>query len=938
MKGLPGPFVLDVAEDENGKLLICTNKGACSYDGTEFKILGPREGLTAPYLFHIINDSRENCFWVLASGNKVFKYKGGIFTRVFRHLDICWMDIDPLTGQKWLMNPKGQIFKCENDTATLFLMFKPDSFTLKTYLDNGFAFTFIAVGGDAFIVGTGTGFYLLSKQKQQMLPVAFFRGNTRYPREFRRSNLDILLTGNHGIYRYDRASSRVSLIYPLYQQEAIDLFEDDATGDVWLATTTGAYMFERGIIAPNRGTQFLSSYIIPSIFKDSEGLFWFGTMDNGLFNCNTHAIHYRTKGSVPAFLAKDENDVVYVVSRHGDIGRIESNRITTAGYPRQFGTDNMIWQVYSLPGNRIRMNSGISLYDYTQHTLRQAKHGEFYYCGNDWYRITEDKTVIRENGGVSQVLLTGEQIKWIDKHYPFVNWAGAPLYIDKEKRMYYFSKNDNDLYRIDFNTGKPRYKRYPIGSASTNINGLFGDSVIAICTEGKGVALLVNDSIKWINRDNGLVSDYCNKVIADGAYLWVCTNAGLSRMGLSQRGNIKSVFNFTGSNLLMNNDIKDVLPVRDSIYVASSGGVSCFSRNEGVSQQNYHCYIEKLEVNNQDTVVRSGYEFSYQQNNLNITLGQSSRQAHAGSYYRYILAPVNDVPVLIRSNIINLASLQPGSYQLFVWSRDLNGIWSAKPALLDFTIAPPFWKTVWFKLIIGLTAVCIAIGFVYAYQRRQRKKAEVEKKLIESDLRSLRLHMNPHFIFNSLTSLQSFIVTQKTAEAETYISQFSQMIRSVMSYSVVGEITLTEEVEFLKRYIELELIRFDDQFEYQVSVADEIQPDTVIIPSLLIQPLVENAIKHGLTGLNRKSSLKIHFGMEDKTLRCVVEDDGRGRSSKTAKFNKISGHISTGIKFTEERIRLLIKDDSIKPITITDLMIDGKSSGTRVVIVVPVLE
>jgi LytS/YehU family sensor histidine kinase len=239
-----------------------------------------------------------------------------------------------------------------------------------------------------------------------------------------------------------------------------------------------------------------------------------------------------------------------------------------------------------------------------------------------------------------------------------------------------------------------------------------------------------------------------------------------------------------------------------------------------------------------------------------------------------------------------------------------------------------------------IAGICVLIFLVilYSYQRRQRKKAEIDRKLVESDLRSLRLHMNPHFIFNSLSSLQSFIVTNKKDKAEEYISSFSEMIRSVMSYSISGEITLAEEVILLSQYIELELTRFEDQFSYTVSVAEDIVAGNITIPSLLIQPIVENAIKHGLTGMNRKGNLDIHFWMRGNLLYCTVEDNGRGRNNSTVKFNKVSGHVSTGIRFTEERIRLLIKDDLIQPVTVTDLVEDKKPAGTRVSIVVPVLE
>jgi hypothetical protein len=932
MDGLPGSFVYRIVEDENGKLLISTSKGLAVYNGSTFKGVGPKDGFSGIALFHYQKDTIEHCLWFISVEDKLFRYKDGKFKEMLKDQHFCWMDIDRVSGEKWLMNRQGQIFRLSGDKATLFPGFKADQRLLKEYPGNNGAVTFSALGKGTFIVGTGVGFYYVSQSGQSFLPIAIHTHRTMMlPRVFHRLNGDILLAGEEGIYRFDKTSYAVMRLLTLDKTEAGILVEDDQTGDAWLGTSKGLFRFPHGVIADKKEERYLESDNITTIFRDSEGMYWFGSRENGLFNCNTHSIHYTSIKSNVSFLGRNE-DVIYAGSRNGTLVGIEKNKVFRRTLPDGGGNVRKF----------IQLSNGLVLVMSTDPYLignKKTFHVPLDIATEqDWGRWhTKDSVIYYEWANEKKNIVNKKQLQLMFKRYPDLP-GGSPQFIDNRGALYYVA--NMTIYKFSFSDKSIKCLRFPLDCRSLNVCGMFNDNMLVVSTESKGIALLKNDSISWINTDQGLISDYCTMAKTDGSTIWVCTNAGLSRLSMARNGTVRSISNFTADNVLLKNDVTDVLPFNDSIYVSSSLGISCFPANYVVPDASYHCYIEKLEVNNHDTDVHSGYMLPYDQNNFSITLGQSSRQLKGNSWYRYMLSRDggDENPVIIKSNILNLASIEPGSYTLSVWSRNINGVWSAKPARLDFTIDPPFWKTLWFKLIVVGILACIALVILYMYQRRQRKKAEVARMLVESDLRSLRLHMNPHFIFNSLTSLQSFIVTNKTDKAEEYISSFSEVIRSVMGYSISGEITLTEEVKLLSQYIELEQIRFEDQFSYTITIEEGIIAGGTIIPSLLIQPIVENAIKHGLTGMNRKGNLDIHFEMRGNLLYCTVEDNGRGRNNATVKFNKVSGHVSTGIRFTEERIRLLIKNDSIQPVTVTDLVEGNKPVGTKVSIVIPVLE
>lgn len=285
------------------------------------------------------------------------------------------------------------------------------------------------------------------------------------------------------------------------------------------------------------------------------------------------------------------------------------------------------------------------------------------------------------------------------------------------------------------------------------------------------------------------------------------------------------------------------------------------------------------------------------------------------------------------SGIIQLSSLMPAHYAFFISVKNIDGIWS-KPLHFSMSITPPVWQTWWFMTLAGLVLLGAAVTVAFFIISRQKQQHAYKIKMAESELKSLRLYMNPHFIFNSLTSLQSFILTYQNRDAELFIAKFSKLIRSVMNFSQRGEITLEEEIGLLTNYLGLEKIRFKDHFDFNIKADPGIDVSGITIPSLLIQPFAENAIKHGFSEINlRKGILDITFSMKDDDLYCTLTDNGKGRQP----FYASPMHISSGISFTEERLRLIIQDTQKKVIQLTDLEADGKPAGLKVVIYVPIL-
>lgn len=214
----------------------------------------------------------------------------------------------------------------------------------------------------------------------------------------------------------------------------------------------------------------------------------------------------------------------------------------------------------------------------------------------------------------------------------------------------------------------------------------------------------------------------------------------------------------------------------------------------------------------------------------------------------------------------------------------------------------------------------------------------ISKKNKKIALQSLRREMNPHFIFNSLNSVNQYIAQNNELEANRFLSSYSSLMRNVMENSNKDFVPLSVEIDQLKKYLELEHQRFMDKFDYTISIDKQIDPDAVMVPNMLIQPHLENAIWHGLRYKTEKGTLTLGFTVSKQTLEVLIEDDGIGlQKSKQLKTQHQKAHQSRGISNTKERIDLL--NDIYKAginMSMTEIA-DSNTSGTRVLISVPII-
>ncbi|MEZ4758086.1 MAG: histidine kinase [Flavobacteriales bacterium] len=263
---------------------------------------------------------------------------------------------------------------------------------------------------------------------------------------------------------------------------------------------------------------------------------------------------------------------------------------------------------------------------------------------------------------------------------------------------------------------------------------------------------------------------------------------------------------------------------------------------------------------------------------------------------------------------------------------------------LPLVIVPPYWETWWFRSAVVLAALALVYAFYRIRINAIRKEASLttafNKRLADVELTALRAQMNPHFLFNALNSIRHHVLNSRPDQADKYLSKFARLIRLILDHSDQRRVTLSDELQALRLYLELEASRFDDKFSFHIHVDPSIDVDSTMIPPMLIQPYLENAIWHGLMQKDAGGELSLRIGREGQRLRIEVEDDGIGRA-KAAEIKSRSAlkKRSMGMSITQQRLAMIEKQQGIRcDVQVEDLVLsDGEPGGTRITLMIPLV-
>jgi ligand-binding sensor domain-containing protein len=476
-----------------------------------------------------------------------------------------------------------------------------------------------------------------------------------------------------------------------------------------------------------------------------------------------------------------------------------------------------------------------------------------------------------------------------------------------------------------------------------------GNLYIATST-GVYIYNLHKDTFRLYDKFDGLLSNDIECLMLDkNDILWIGSALGLNYLNL--KTNV--IQHLTETNGLANNNIGVILPFNaagDTLFIGSDNSFSLLALdNFNIERRPPKPFITGIRIANADIPfnIKEPLSVSYQQNDITFEYVGLNFNNGSQNRYKYILEGADNTwKDAQNSKYASYTNLPPGSYTFKVTAMSDGLNWSRDVATFTLIITPPWWKTLWFRVIFLL----IVSGSVYYMYRRQIKdiktreaeKTEIQKQINDLKLTALRSQLNPHFIFNVLNSIQAFILDNNPIEASRYLSKFAKLVRLVLDNSGSQFVSLNKEVELLTYFVQMESLRFSNSFQYSIEVDNEIEPSEIQIPSMMIQPHVENAIWHGLmTGRREdyKGKIWIRFKKDtEETLICEIEDNGIGRKAAGNIQQAHKEHVSKGTSLIKNRLELMkLEENYTLNIQTIDLENDqGEGIGTKVVMVLPI--
>ena len=360
-------------------------------------------------------------------------------------------------------------------------------------------------------------------------------------------------------------------------------------------------------------------------------------------------------------------------------------------------------------------------------------------------------------------------------------------------------------------------------------------------------------------------------------------------------------------------------------------------------------YIDQISVLNQPINFGTGVQSLRLKHNQNFfSIGFS---AHAYTMakevrFRYRLKDFDDWAEVTGRRFADYTNVPGGDYLFQLQAANNEGVWNDKIFELPIHIGTAFWRT-WLFRISFVVIVAFAAYSLYRYRveqvkKKQKLKSDYEKKLANIEMSALLAQMNPHFLFNSLNSIDSYIIRNESKKASEYLNNFARLMRLILQNSRSNYISLKDELEALELYMQMESLRFKNKFCYSIAVDGDVDTSSIVIPPMLIQPYVENAIWHGLMHRSNGTEglVKISISKNDDDLQCVIEDNGIGRKKAAElKAQKQTNHKrSMGMRITQDRIEIINKLYNMNAsINIYDMEDEqGNPKGTKVELTIPV--
>ncbi|MCB0401285.1 MAG: histidine kinase [Flavobacteriales bacterium] len=951
--GLAQSQVRAICQDNKGYLWIGTLGGLSKFDGVHFENFSINDGLLNNQINSIFNDSGGN-LWFGTNGG-VSYYDGHQFVNLQFKTELAENSVmaiaEDQAGNIWFATDGGGMVYYDGKELNYLV--------LPRGMDNNYIRHVVSDAQGKLWLATRNGITSIDK-------------NLTISDELKDVNATQLLIDGPVIWCSTFGDGMLQLTgdscIKLQVQDGlisnhIRAFVKRNDGSYWFAAKNGISKYMNGQFKNFTAKDGLKDPNIKCVIEDEEGNLFFGSDGGGLTKFTNEDFVCYTQddvigSNVVMSIMEDQNSNIWL-STYGDGVGV----FTSKGYflftTRDGLGNNTVWcsMLSNKPSVWVGTSNGISEFDGKTFTTYDTDDG---LNANKVYALQEDHTGRIWIGTKEGVSLLDPQTGSITNLDIARNIRA--IYIDDNDYIWFCSSDG----LVKYNVQTQNFRIYKKG------DGLPDESVMNIVKDREGnywigttngLALLKGDQFYTITVPDNYASNNINFLQLDQYNsLWIGTNFGLYQLSVKGKSEFKSTdfirySNLDGLKSLECNQNSSFIDSKNNLWFGTSYGLVKHQLSEKKSKvatprvqlKDVRLFFEKFNFSNyaKGKIPKSGLPnelvLPYNKNHLTFDFVGIYHTSPDKVKYRFKLEGFDEHwQPLTTSNFVTYSNIPSGDFTFHLSATTDMEHWSV-PVKFSFTVRPPFWFTWWFFTL----CVLVASGLVYLIVMRRRRIEDARRetqlivdksKMLSLEQQALNASMNRHFIFNALNSIQFYINRQDKISANKYLSSFAKLVRKNLDSSLENEIFLEDELDRINLYLKLEQMRFQDKFTYTVAVDPEIDPQAIKIPSMLLQPFIENSIWHGILPSNTKGHIQVDVKKDENKLVITVRDDGIGIDVSLAqKQGKKAHHDSKGMELTKGRINLISKisqkDCAIKgPYQIYDQ--NKKVAGTEVSIVI----
>lgn len=734
-------------------------------------------------------------------------------------------------------------------------------------------------------------------------------------------------TASKEMYEFDEKTFHLKRIVttPLLDSKEFLRFYNE-NNQLWIAGTRTGVSYLKKINSQEIPEIMYSDYLISDVFKDSEG--------NMMLSTFNHGVLVIPNFEIPDVLPSLDDQSVVSIEQDNDFGILMG---TLQGQLLSF--QNNQYKILSNSGKRPLQslfswpNFPYILFDDGQVKVYNKKSGEIIVVSTGSLKdatLIDDKTVcLALNTNICIMRSEGNNSfkKELSPSFKIRTYSIAKAPITNS--VFIATSGGLKILKENMSVEDVKFKNEIMFANDITVDS----KSVYVSTKNKGILVFQNDVvIQQVAPELNQKLIEIHKLVVHNNYLYTLSSEGF--VVFDKRGVV--VIQLNKVQGFATNRIFDFEIIDNQIWISHSKGVQKLSipqlKNNTVKPL---LKLSKIEVNDKlITDVSVFREFENDQRKFRFTISSPTLRNKENIKYYYKLIGYEKEWVIgnYTQNEIVYNALGPGNYT-FVVKVESRGKYSA-PISYSFSILSPLYLRWWFILGISLLVIFI-ITLIYRYQLKiQRRKSEMINELNLSKLTAIQSQMNPHFIFNALNSIQDLVLKGDIDNSYTFITKFSNLVRRTLNYSDKDFVDFEQEIKLLELYLSLEKLRFKKELDYSITIDNNAD---IMIPPLLVQPFIENALVHGLLHKEGSKKLSIHFKMEE-SLICIIEDNGVGREkAKAIKTRQRSEHESFSGKAIQKRFEILSNVMNRKfGYEYEDLYENGLPVGTRVKLTIPV--